>query len=73
MCRSTPRLAETPGDGTRAHRLAGTTVNDNMADPNCIRGRHFATAPPASVDVGVRSRAATVVKMVMGARSRPSA
>jgi len=23
-------------DGTRAHRLAGTTVDDNMADPDCI-------------------------------------
>jgi len=23
-------------DGTRAHRLAGTSVNDNMADPDCI-------------------------------------
>jgi NAD(P)-dependent dehydrogenase (short-subunit alcohol dehydrogenase family) len=26
----------TQGDGTRAHRLAGTTVDDNMADPDCI-------------------------------------
>ena len=23
-------------DGSRAHRLAGTTVDDNMADPDCI-------------------------------------
>jgi NAD(P)-dependent dehydrogenase (short-subunit alcohol dehydrogenase family) len=23
-------------DGTRSHRLAGTTVDDNMADPDCI-------------------------------------
>jgi NAD(P)-dependent dehydrogenase (short-subunit alcohol dehydrogenase family) len=26
----------TQDDGTRAHRLAGTTVDDNMADPDCI-------------------------------------
>jgi NAD(P)-dependent dehydrogenase (short-subunit alcohol dehydrogenase family) len=26
----------TQEDGTRAHRLAGTTVDDNMADPDCI-------------------------------------
>jgi len=26
----------TQDDGTRAHRLAGTAVNDNMADPDCI-------------------------------------
>jgi len=26
----------TQEDGTRAHRVAGTTVDDNMADPNCI-------------------------------------
>jgi NAD(P)-dependent dehydrogenase (short-subunit alcohol dehydrogenase family) len=26
----------TQEDGTRAHRLAGTTVDDNMADPGCI-------------------------------------
>lgn len=26
----------TQEDGTRAHRRAGTTVDDNMADPNCI-------------------------------------
>ena len=23
-------------DGSRAHRRAGTTVDDNMADPDCI-------------------------------------
>jgi NAD(P)-dependent dehydrogenase (short-subunit alcohol dehydrogenase family) len=23
-------------DGTRAHRVAGTTIDDNMADPDCI-------------------------------------
>jgi NAD(P)-dependent dehydrogenase (short-subunit alcohol dehydrogenase family) len=23
-------------DGTRAHRLAGTSIDDNMADPDCI-------------------------------------
>jgi hypothetical protein len=23
-------------DGTRAHRLAGTSVDDNLADPDCI-------------------------------------
>jgi NAD(P)-dependent dehydrogenase (short-subunit alcohol dehydrogenase family) len=26
----------TQEDGTRAHRRAGTTINDNMADPDCI-------------------------------------
>ncbi|MBM4336304.1 MAG: SDR family oxidoreductase [Deltaproteobacteria bacterium] len=26
----------THDDGTRAHRLAGTAVDDNMADPDCI-------------------------------------
>lgn len=26
----------TQEDGTRAHRLAGTDVNDNLADPDCI-------------------------------------
>jgi NAD(P)-dependent dehydrogenase (short-subunit alcohol dehydrogenase family) len=26
----------TQDDGTRAHRLAGTSVDDNMADPDCI-------------------------------------
>jgi NAD(P)-dependent dehydrogenase (short-subunit alcohol dehydrogenase family) len=26
----------TQEDGTRAHRLAGTSVDDNMADPDCI-------------------------------------
>jgi NAD(P)-dependent dehydrogenase (short-subunit alcohol dehydrogenase family) len=26
----------TQGDGTRAHRRAGKTVDDNMADPDCI-------------------------------------
>jgi NAD(P)-dependent dehydrogenase (short-subunit alcohol dehydrogenase family) len=26
----------TQDDGTRAHRLAGTAVDDNMADPDCI-------------------------------------
>jgi NAD(P)-dependent dehydrogenase (short-subunit alcohol dehydrogenase family) len=26
----------TQDDGTRAHRRAGTTVDDNMADPDCI-------------------------------------
>ena len=26
----------TQEDGTRAHRRAGTTVDDNMADPDCI-------------------------------------
>jgi NAD(P)-dependent dehydrogenase (short-subunit alcohol dehydrogenase family) len=26
----------TQEDGTRAHRLAGTTIDDNMADPDCI-------------------------------------
>jgi NAD(P)-dependent dehydrogenase (short-subunit alcohol dehydrogenase family) len=26
----------TQEDGTRAHRLAGTNVNDNLADPDCI-------------------------------------
>ena len=26
----------TQEDGTRAHRLAGTTLDDNMADPDCI-------------------------------------
>ena len=26
----------TQEDGTRAHRLADTTVDDNMADPDCI-------------------------------------
>jgi NAD(P)-dependent dehydrogenase (short-subunit alcohol dehydrogenase family) len=26
----------TQEDGTRAHRLAGTSVNDNLADPDCI-------------------------------------
>jgi NAD(P)-dependent dehydrogenase (short-subunit alcohol dehydrogenase family) len=26
----------TQQDGTRAHRLAGTSVDDNMADPDCI-------------------------------------
>ncbi len=26
----------TQEDGTRAHRRAGTTIDDNMADPNCI-------------------------------------
>jgi NAD(P)-dependent dehydrogenase (short-subunit alcohol dehydrogenase family) len=26
----------TQEDGTRAHRVAGTTVDDNMADPDCI-------------------------------------
>jgi len=26
----------TQDDGTRAHRVAGTTVDDNMADPDCI-------------------------------------
>ncbi len=26
----------TQKDGTRAHRRAGTTVDDNMADPDCI-------------------------------------
>jgi NAD(P)-dependent dehydrogenase (short-subunit alcohol dehydrogenase family) len=26
----------TQEDGTRAHRLAGTAVDDNMADPDCI-------------------------------------
>ncbi|MEA2809437.1 MAG: hypothetical protein QOJ17_3578, partial [Rhodospirillaceae bacterium] len=26
----------TQEDGTRAHRLAGTSVDDNLADPDCI-------------------------------------
>jgi len=28
-------------DGTRAHRLAGTTVDDNMADPDCIAATYL--------------------------------
>ena len=32
-----PTAVEESGeDGTRAHRLAGTTVDDNMADPDYI-------------------------------------
>ena len=50
----------TQEDGNRAHRLAGTTVDDNMADPVHIAENLSATASPASVDLGVRSRAPTV-------------
>jgi NAD(P)-dependent dehydrogenase (short-subunit alcohol dehydrogenase family) len=31
----------TQEDGTRAHRLAGTTVDDNMADPDCIAATYL--------------------------------
>ena len=50
----------TQEDGTRSHRLAGTTVDDNMADPEPYCENLSATASPASVDLGVRSRATTV-------------
>jgi hypothetical protein len=59
----------TQEDKTRAHRLAGTTVDDNMADPDHIAENLSATASPAPLDLGVRSRAAAMGrKMVTAAR-----
>ena len=56
----------TQEDGTRAHRLAGTSRRRQHGRPGLHRGDLSAAASPASVDVGVRSRAATVGReMVM--------
>ena len=63
----------TQEDGTRAHRRAGTTVDDNMADPDSHRRNVSPAAPPASVNVGVRSRASALGrKMVIIRGADPS-
>ena len=60
----------TQEDGTRAHRLAGTTRRRQHGRPGLHRGNVSAAASAASVDVGVRSRAATVGReMVTHVRS----
>ena len=59
----------TQEDGTRAHRLAGTTVDDNMADPDYI-AHVSAIAPAAPLDRGVRGGTATVGREVVKRRAR---
>ena len=55
----------TQEDGTRAHRLAGTSVDDNMADPDRIARDLSAAASPAPLDLGIRGRAAAVGREVV--------
>ena len=50
----------TQEDGSRAHRLAGTTVDDNMADPGPHRRDLSSATPATSIDLGIRGRAAAV-------------
>ena len=50
----------TQEDGTRAHRLSGNDRRRQHGRPGLHRGDLSAAASPASVDLGVRSRAATV-------------
>ena len=45
-------------DGSRAHRLAGTAIDDNMADPDRIARDVPAFAPAAPLHLGLRSGAA---------------
>ena len=55
----------TQEDGTRAHRLAGTTRRRQHGRPGPHRRNVSAAASPASLDLGVRSRAATVGREVV--------
>ena len=55
----------TQEDGTRAHRLAGTTRRRQHGRPGPHRRNLSAAASAASIDLGVRSRAATVGREVV--------
>ena len=58
----------TQEDGTRAHRLAGTSVDDNLADPDHIALDLSAAASPAPLDLGIRDRPAAVGREVVTSR-----